>query len=116
MLEAIDVGYRLIDTASLYFNEEAIGEAVEEAINKGKVKREELFITTKVWASHLAPGLYTPNKNYQFLKFRRCRGKFEGVAEETENNLRGFVSSAHACMLLGNSSLKMGSYGFKTRN
>ena len=67
MLEAIDVGYRLIDTASLYFNEEAIGEAVEEAINKGKVKREELFITTKVWASHLAPGLYTPNKNDQFF-------------------------------------------------
>ena len=56
VLEAIDVGYRLIDTASLYFNEEAIGEAVEEAISNGKVKREELFITTKVWSSHLHPG------------------------------------------------------------
>lgn len=46
--DAIDVGYRLIDTAQSYFNEEAVGEAIE---NCG-VKREELFITTKVWIEH----------------------------------------------------------------
>lgn len=45
---AIDAGYRLIDTASCYQNEGAIGEAIQEAIAAGKVKREELFITTKV--------------------------------------------------------------------
>ncbi|PAV58506.1 hypothetical protein WR25_17099 [Diploscapter pachys] len=70
VLEAIDSGYRLIDTASLYFNEEAIGEAVEEAINKGKVKREELFITTKVWASHLAPDDVVENLKESLKKLR----------------------------------------------
>ncbi len=42
---AIDAGYRHIDTASIYGNEEAIG----KAINDSNIKREELFITTKVW-------------------------------------------------------------------
>lgn len=44
VLDAIDVGYRLIDTAQSYGNEEA----VEEAILKSSVLREELFIITKV--------------------------------------------------------------------
>ena len=50
-LDAIDAGYRLIDTASLYNNEEAVGDAVREAIAAGKVTREELFITTKLWTN-----------------------------------------------------------------
>ena len=45
VLEAIKVGYRLIDTAQSYFNEEQVG----NAIVKSGVPREELFITTKVW-------------------------------------------------------------------
>ena len=48
VLNAIDVGYRLIDTAQSYGNEEAVG----EAIAKSSVNREELFITTKVWISN----------------------------------------------------------------
>lgn len=48
VLDAIDVGYRLIDTAQAYGNEEAVG----IAIKKSKVSREELFITTKVWISN----------------------------------------------------------------
>ncbi|CAJ0609282.1 unnamed protein product [Cylicocyclus nassatus] len=52
---AIENGYRLIDTAACYENESAIGEAIEELIKSGKVKREELFITTKLWATHLHP-------------------------------------------------------------
>lgn len=47
VLDAIDVGYRLIDTAQSYGNEKAVG----NAIKKSGVKREELFITTKVWIS-----------------------------------------------------------------
>lgn len=50
VLDAIRSGYRLIDTAALYMNEEAVGAAVKEAIDTGLVKREELFITTKLWA------------------------------------------------------------------
>lgn len=43
--DGIMVGYRLIDTASSYMNEAAVG----NAIKRSKVRREELFITTKVW-------------------------------------------------------------------
>ncbi|WKX91633.1 hypothetical protein Q1695_010006 [Nippostrongylus brasiliensis] len=52
---AVEAGYRLIDTATCYQNEDAIGEAIKELIAEGKVKREELFITTKLWATHLHP-------------------------------------------------------------
>lgn len=46
---AIKVGYRLIDTAQSYFNEEVVGEGIQKAIEDGLVKREEIFITSKVW-------------------------------------------------------------------
>lgn len=45
VLDAIATGYRLIDTAAAYFNEEAVGAAIKEC----GVPREELFITTKLW-------------------------------------------------------------------
>lgn len=45
VLHAIQSGYRLIDTSSAYFNEEAVG----QAIKKSGIPREELFITTKLW-------------------------------------------------------------------
>ncbi|MDO5570519.1 MAG: aldo/keto reductase [Bacteroidales bacterium] len=46
--DAISVGYRLIDTAQAYYNEEGVG----NAINKCGVNRDELFLTTKVWISN----------------------------------------------------------------
>ena len=49
VLDAIRVGYRSFDTAASYMNEEALGAAVKEAIDTGLVKREELFITSKLW-------------------------------------------------------------------
>lgn len=48
VLDAIEVGYRSIDTAQTYGNEEAVG----RAIRKCNIPREELFITTKVWISN----------------------------------------------------------------
>lgn len=48
VLDAIEVGYRLIDTAQAYGNEGGVG----NAINKCGVPREELFITTKVWITN----------------------------------------------------------------
>lgn len=47
VLNAIEAGYRLIDTAAAYGNEEAVG----EAIKKSGVLRQDLFITTKLWVS-----------------------------------------------------------------
>ncbi|XP_066248969.1 aldo-keto reductase family 1 member B1-like [Euwallacea similis] len=46
---AIKEGYRLIDAAWLYGNEKEVGKGVREAIEEGLVKREDLFITTKLW-------------------------------------------------------------------
>jgi len=46
--DAIDLGYRHIDTAFLYDNEKEIGEAIRDKIEDGSVTREDLFITTKV--------------------------------------------------------------------
>ena len=48
VLDAISVGYRMIDTAQIYHNEEGVG----NAIAKCGVPREELFIVTKVWISN----------------------------------------------------------------
>lgn len=45
VLDAIDIGYRLIDTAASYLNETAVG----NAIRKSGIAREELFVTTKLW-------------------------------------------------------------------
>lgn len=46
--DAIDTGYRLIDTAQAYYNEEGVG----NAIKKSGVKREEIFLVTKVWIAN----------------------------------------------------------------
>lgn len=53
VLDAIRVGYRLIDTAASYTNEDAVGEAVREAIAEGICTREELFITSKMWVQDM---------------------------------------------------------------
>lgn len=51
--DAIKTGYRLIDTATAYGNEEAVGKGVARAIQDEIVTREELFITTKVWVTDM---------------------------------------------------------------
>lgn len=53
VLNAIRAGYRLIDTAASYTNEDAVGEAVREAIAEGICTREELFITSKMWVQDM---------------------------------------------------------------
>jgi len=49
VLDALDVGYRSIDTAAAYQNEEAVGEAIKES----GINREEIFLTSKLWISHV---------------------------------------------------------------
>ena len=46
--EALDAGYRHIDTATAYFNEEEVGKAVRDS----GISREEIFVTSKLWLSH----------------------------------------------------------------
>lgn len=49
--DAIKCGYRLIDTAQAYYNEAEVGLGIERAINEIGVKREDIFLTTKVWVT-----------------------------------------------------------------
>lgn len=49
---AIRCGYRLIDSASNYKNEQAIGKGIKMAIDDGIVKRQDLFITSKLWSTY----------------------------------------------------------------
>ena len=50
--KALRYGYRLIDTAAMYENEQAVGEAIREAIVQG-IPEDEIYVTTKVWKTEL---------------------------------------------------------------
>ena len=56
VLSALKIGYRHIDTAEAYFNEEEVG----EAIRRSGLQRDELFITTKIWVDR-----YGEEKSYE---------------------------------------------------
>lgn len=49
VVEALNAGYRHIDCAAIYGNEPEIGQALREVLDQGTVKREELWITSKLW-------------------------------------------------------------------
>ncbi|XP_037012500.2 aldo-keto reductase family 1 member C15-like [Artibeus jamaicensis] len=54
---AIDAGFRHIDSAYCYENEKEVGQAIRDKIADGTVKREDIFYTTKLWATFLRPEL-----------------------------------------------------------
>ncbi|MGV3619625.1 MAG: aldo/keto reductase family protein [Archangium sp.] len=56
VLTAIRAGYRHIDTAEFYQNEHGVGEGIRQAIAEGLVKREDLFVTTKLFPGNTAWG------------------------------------------------------------
>lgn len=56
IINALKVGYRHVDCADFYRNENIVGEALAEALKEGIVSREELFVTTKVWPTWMAKG------------------------------------------------------------
>ncbi|XP_017220712.2 non-functional NADPH-dependent codeinone reductase 2-like [Daucus carota subsp. sativus] len=52
VLEAIQLGYRMFDTASAYETEEALGEAITQAVSLGLIKsRDDVFLTSKIWCT-----------------------------------------------------------------
>lgn len=61
VIEAIKLGYRHFDTASCYGSEEALGEAIAEALQLGLIgSRDELFVTSKLWLTDNFPHLVLP--------------------------------------------------------
>lgn len=57
---ALEVGFRHIDGAEIYRNEDVVGEAMRQAFEAGIVKREELFVTTKLWNNNHRPDRVKP--------------------------------------------------------
>jgi len=66
VLKALEIGYRHIDTAQIYENEEHVG----AAIGKSGVKREDIFLTTKVWMSNLGEKLFRPSVEESLRKLK----------------------------------------------
>jgi len=50
--EALRIGYRHIDTAWIYRNEQAVGDGIRDAIEAGHVTRADVWLTTKIWVDH----------------------------------------------------------------
>ncbi|XP_014503536.1 NAD(P)H-dependent 6'-deoxychalcone synthase [Vigna radiata var. radiata] len=57
IIEAIKQGYRHFDTAAAYGSEQALGEALKEAVQLGLVSRQDLFVTSKLWVTDNHPHL-----------------------------------------------------------
>ncbi|WEJ70192.1 2,5-didehydrogluconate reductase DkgB [Pseudomonas sp. PSE14] len=66
---AIDLGYRAIDTAQIYGNEADVGEAIAGA----RVKRDELYLTTKIWTENYAADKLIPSLKESLHKLRTDR-------------------------------------------
>lgn len=60
VIEAIRLGYRHIDCATAYQNEEVVGKALKKATGTGLVSREELFVLSKLWNKHMTPDQVIP--------------------------------------------------------
>lgn len=61
VLEAVELGYRHFDTASMYATERPLGEALAEAVRRGLLaSREEVFVTSKLWCTQCHPHLVLP--------------------------------------------------------
>ena len=57
---ALDVGFRQFDCSERYRNEEAVGEAIQSVLREGKVRRDDLFIATKLWNNNHRPERVEP--------------------------------------------------------
>src|ERR1700742_1530189 len=57
---ALEVGFRHFDCSERYRNEQAVGEAMEEVFKAGTVRREDVFVTTKLWNSNHRPERVKP--------------------------------------------------------
>src|SRR3984885_1660527 len=57
---ALEAGFRLLDTAERYQTEKEVGEAMQEVFKEGKIKREDVFVITKLWNTNHRPQRVKP--------------------------------------------------------
>ncbi|MEI9984167.1 MAG: aldo/keto reductase [Aliidongia sp.] len=57
---ALEVGFRHLDCSERYRNEAAVGEAMQEVFKAGRIRREDVFVTTKVWNNNHRPERVLP--------------------------------------------------------
>src|SRR5690242_5748068 len=57
---ALETGFRLLDASERYRNEEAVGEAMRKVFEAGKIRREEVFVATKLWNNNHRPERVQP--------------------------------------------------------
>src|SRR3954464_54253 len=57
---ALEAGFRVLDTAERYRTEKEVGEAMQEGFKAGKIKREEVFVITKLWNTNHRPERVKP--------------------------------------------------------
>lgn len=55
VIDALEIGFRHIDCAERYGNEEKVGVGIQEVLKTGKIRREEIFVTTKLWNNNHRP-------------------------------------------------------------
>lgn len=82
--DALECGYHIIDTASSYFNEKEVGNAVRNS----NIRREELFITTKLWVQDntTMPSVLSTNWRQSLFTFRKS-----GSIQETQRRQQALV-------------------------
>ena len=82
---ALEAGFRLLDTAERYRTEKEVGEAMQEVFKEGKIKREDVFVITKLWNTNHRP--------------RTRQTRLRGQSQETPTRLRRSLSHPHPLCL-----------------
>ena len=82
---ALEAGFRQLDTAERYRTEKEVGEAMQEVFKAGKIKRQDVFIATKLW-----------NNNH---RSERVAPAFEASLKKTPTRLRRSLSHPHPLCL-----------------
>ena len=82
---ALEAGFRVLDTAERYRTEKEVGEAMQEVFKAGKIKREDVFVITKLWNTNHRP--------------ERVKPAFEASLKKTPARLRRSLSHPHPLRL-----------------
>ncbi|MEQ9772211.1 aldo/keto reductase [Pectobacterium jejuense] len=77
VFNAIELGYRHIDTASVYQNEEAVGAGIKKGLARTGAQRHELFVTTKLWPGYSAWGETVKSYSETMAAFNESLDKLE---------------------------------------